>query len=158
MIIHKVYQTEQEKQSIIATMTVRGFSQVSTDNYFIGEGHLLFDDGKPEPEPPRDLAAEIDELKARIVSTASGSYVGNASGGRQITTGFKCSLVTIFGGQYSHVWRITADKGIRQANGTDSSALQNTPSLHASDGFNVGAVTNQANGDTYTHYWWALSG
>lgn len=68
MLQHKTYKTEKEKEAIIAEMVGRGFSQVSTEGYFIGEGHLLFDDGKPYiiPEPPRDPLAEIDEIKAKI--------------------------------------------------------------------------------------------
>lgn len=60
MLFHKTYQTEKDRLDIIARMEAKGFTQVATDGYFIGEGHLLFEEGRPE----RDLAAEIDELKA----------------------------------------------------------------------------------------------
>lgn len=45
-----------------------GFTQVSTEEHFAGEGHLLFDDGvpSPEPEPVRDYGTEIDEIKTKI--------------------------------------------------------------------------------------------
>lgn len=59
MLLHKIYETEEEHSAIVAEMEAQGFTQVSTEGYFIGEGHLLFDDGKPEPPPLRDYETEI---------------------------------------------------------------------------------------------------
>ncbi len=69
MLLHKTYETEEEKETIIAQMVAKGFTQVSTEGVFGGEGHLLFDDGKPEPlpKPVRDYGAEIDKIKAKLL-------------------------------------------------------------------------------------------
>lgn len=55
MLLHKTHKTKLEKETIIGSMIEAGFTQVSTEGYFIGDGHLLFDDGKPEPIPPEPL-------------------------------------------------------------------------------------------------------
>ena len=65
MLKHLTYKTAKEKQAIVAEMTSKGFVQQSTTGHFIGK-HLLFNDGKPEPPEPRNLEAELDQLKARV--------------------------------------------------------------------------------------------
>jgi len=69
MLFHKTYETDEQKDAIIAKMSDLGFVPVSTEGLFVGKGHLLFDNGKPEPKPPkpfRDLGLEVDDLKARL--------------------------------------------------------------------------------------------
>lgn len=68
MLIHKTHKTLKERSTIIAEMEAKGFTSISTEGYFVGEGHLLFDDGKPDPEPiiQRDYGKEIDEMRADI--------------------------------------------------------------------------------------------
>ena len=50
---------DSEKEDIIKTQEELGFRLISDQNHIDGK-HLVFDDGIPD----RDLAAEIDELKA----------------------------------------------------------------------------------------------
>lgn len=62
MLFHKTYQTEEERLAIIAEMEAKGLTQISTDGYFIGEEHLLFDDGRLEPPPLSTHWAIIDSF------------------------------------------------------------------------------------------------
>lgn len=66
MLIHKTYKTEIERLNIIADMEAKGYSQVSTKGYFVGTGHLLFDDGQPERLSLINLTIEVNKIKAKI--------------------------------------------------------------------------------------------
>jgi len=89
----------------------------------------------------------------------TGSYVGNNTDDRQITTGFKCSMVII---QYTkYQWTLIPSSCVYHA---DSSPYHHAYgiylNLHATDGFVVGDVshygkTANKSGDTY--YYWAIS-
>jgi len=93
------------------------------------------------------------------LQVATGSYVGNDADDRQITTGFKCSLVII----------ITTDSTRRgvlipSATITDEQAGDNADDtashyLHATDGFVVSKLgaTNRLNLAATTYYYTALS-
>ncbi len=66
MLYHKTGKTVKERNAIVTDMLTLGLTQVSTKGHFIGDEHLLFDDGKPGPEPPRDLAAEVTALTEKV--------------------------------------------------------------------------------------------
>lgn len=70
MLVHKTYKTEEERLAIIAKMENTGFQQVSTEGYLIGEGHLLFDDGIPEPIPEPSHSTHISIIDAIDTSKA----------------------------------------------------------------------------------------
>ncbi|MBA7529118.1 hypothetical protein ES705_21310 [subsurface metagenome] len=53
--------TDETREAIIAEQEALGFILVEDQRHFDGK-HLVFEDSKP----PRDLAAEVDELKARV--------------------------------------------------------------------------------------------
>ena len=58
--------TDQTRDGIIAEQGVLGFRLVEEQRHFDGN-HLVFVNDEPEPIPePRDLAAEIDEIKAEL--------------------------------------------------------------------------------------------
>lgn len=60
------YTTEGERDSLIAEYEAQGYRLKEEQKYFDGN-HLIFtDEPYVEPEPPRDLQAEIDEIKAKI--------------------------------------------------------------------------------------------
>ena len=88
---------------------------------------------------------------------ATGTYTGDGTTDRQITTGFKCSLVNIFDitGAEELILIIPNSAIYVTAEANDGTT---NLALHATDGFRVG-ITNQAfgnnNGDT--HYYWAIS-
>jgi len=96
------------------------------------------------------------------VQIASGNYVGNNAASRQITVGFKPSLVII---------EMEADRnavlgpGARKVAHGDSAPFHGTlnSALHASDGFTVtstviAAWTNATSNLTgVTYYYWAIS-
>lgn len=101
---------------------------------------------------------EVDIPVPKTIAT--GSYVGNASNNRQVTTGFKCSLVIIIAqaaGSLAagHIWvlipSISAD--------ADTSPATVIPAadavLHGTDGFEVDE--DHANETGATYYYWAIS-
>lgn len=55
------------REAIIDEQKALGFRLVEDQIHFDGN-HFIFenDEPKPEPIPPRDLAAEINEIKAKI--------------------------------------------------------------------------------------------
>lgn len=70
MKVIKNFSTEEEKENITAQMVAEGYALIETQYHFDGK-HLIFENDEPEPEPlpppkPRDLAAEIDEIKAKL--------------------------------------------------------------------------------------------
>ena len=68
------YKTEQEKQKLITENSVLGMV-VGEElyNFSTKERYLLF---IPKPMPRRDLAVEIDELKAKVEALESAKPVG----------------------------------------------------------------------------------
>ncbi len=87
---------------------------------------------------------------------ATGTYAGNATADRQITVGFKCSMVII--AITIKQWILvgihsTIHKAVSTYHGNTTSPLY----LHASDGFVVGETEDTANGNGVTFYYWAIS-
>ncbi len=83
----------------------------------------------------------------------TGSFAGDDGDNRQITTGFKCSLVIA-----------TADGAFgsilipNQANRiADNIVLTGGTQLHATDGFSVYQTGDNMNAAGKTYYWWAIS-
>ena len=145
----------------------------------------------PLPQPPeRDLAAEIDELKAiydadadgrierdalewaagkllrgagegvdpvlidvpSVKLMATGTYTGNASGGRQITTGFKCNLIMIVNTtNYSYSGYILPGGSIALF----SSPASGGGTLHGTNGFVLDGT--HLNRNNHVYYYWAIS-
>ena len=60
----KDYQTTTEAKALKAEAKAKGWLLIEDQIHFDGK-HLVFDDGIPEPAP-RNLATEIDQLKARL--------------------------------------------------------------------------------------------
>lgn len=90
-------------------------------------------------------------------SIATGSYTGDGATGRQITTGFKCSLVIIMTTNYMN--RFVLIPGITIMDtwaGHNKDKTANTY-LHTSDGFVVAVSVNNSNTSGETFYYWAIS-
>lgn len=67
MLYHRTYKTDEEMLSFIHHFVqVLGYERVSIEGKFVGEGHLLFDDGQPEPPPPPPPEPPISTHYARI--------------------------------------------------------------------------------------------
>lgn len=82
---------------------------------------------------------------------ATGTYTGNNANDRQITTGFKCSMVVVLSPDESYYTGIIlAGFSIRLDSGAEQPNY-----LHASDGFNVYKDYLNATGSVYTY--WAIS-
>jgi len=96
----------------------------------------------------------IANLLAGGATIATGSYTGNDADDRQITVGFKCSMV-IVSGFTSHFWIVYGASGtIHQIN--DTTTLNKTDVLlHGTDGFVVDRIN--ANFVDNTHYYFAIS-
>ena len=107
--------------------------------------------GEVDPHGDRAYADGI------VKTIATGSYGGNDTGGRQITTGFKCSLVIIARtGAYG--WTLIPSNSIEHKPVSAYHAdLTGTIALHASDGFTLGNDLHGANKSGDTFYWWAIS-
>ena len=87
---------------------------------------------------------------------AAGSFSGNGADNRQITVGFKCSLVFVYLGPFTGV------NGILYANVAEridaGLHLTGGSGLHGTDGFLVSQTTDGLNnGNPYTYYYWAIS-
>jgi len=91
------------------------------------------------------------ELDTRII--AVGTYTGDDSNDRQITTGFKCSYVIAqrvpFAGRFIYG---TLPKAVEMSTGLPT---KTDLVLHATDGFVVDQ--NLLNYDTYVYYYFAIS-
>lgn len=53
------YETEEKRNTIITDLEAKGYQLVEDQRHFDGN-HLIFE------KPPRDLAAELDNVKARV--------------------------------------------------------------------------------------------
>ena len=98
---------------------------------------------------------EIDVPAAKSIAT--GSYTGDGTDSRQITTGFKCSMVfltslSIVNGRYRQ-WVAIPNAGHMEGGDTDDTFYGLT--LHATNGFQVNS--SYANQDTIVYYYWAIS-
>lgn len=96
---------------------------------------------------------EIDVPIAKSIAT--GSYTGNGVADRQITVGFQCKAVFILTQATFNVDFFP----VLNATGADTLDIGDTdhvddvvkPYLHATDGFVLGATTNEANQDTWIY-------
>jgi len=135
----------------------------ATESYVIGQinkkkiepqGTMTFTD-VPEPTipPPEPLPTPPSVL--------TGSYTGNDTEGRQITTGFKCSRVTINSvpADDERGWELLPGATlIHNIALYHHNNLSNNVYLHASDGFVVGdGLFNNANRSGVAYYFWAIS-
>jgi len=94
-------------------------------------------------------------LTTRTIAT--GNYTGDDATDRQITTGFKCSLVIVinFTGSIKGCWIAIPSITGRAATTIDRTA---EVSLHATDGIVVGeAGTDAGNESGEVYYYWAIS-
>ncbi|MBA7543925.1 hypothetical protein ES705_36269 [subsurface metagenome] len=89
------------------------------------------------------------------MSIKTGSYTGDAGDDRQITTGFKCSLVVLINADYT-VCAILIP-GISYAVKTTPILLAGGTALHATDGFTVYHTTDLMNAGTKAYYYWAIA-
>ena len=87
---------------------------------------------------------------------ATGTYSGDTTDNRQITTGFQCSLVIIFGvGQTGRRIIVMPNQVCFIDDGTNPSGHV---VLHGSDGFEVSDNTPKyMNNNGGTYYYWAIS-
>ena len=90
------------------------------------------------------------------MTVATGSYTGNATGVRQITTGFQCSLVIVGGGTTLSNWVNIPSITVRHSGGAHADET-GACYLHATDGFVVGDNDGRANANEVTYYYWAIS-
>jgi len=103
--------------------------------------------------------ATAPEWSTGGASIATGSYTGNDAGDRQITVGFKCSMVIFrnFTDQLEvDTWVLIPNASWSFA-GTEATA---NIALHATDGFtvNIGSASpNYGNESGETYYYWAIS-
>ncbi len=88
-----------------------------------------------------------------IAINASGSYTGDGTADRQITTGFKCSFVIIQTSSASNRFTLVPSFTIRDTGAADNLDDTTNTYLHASDGFVVGSNSNT---DGNTYYYWAV--
>lgn len=86
-------------------------------------------------------------------SIATGSYVGDNTDDRQITVGFKCSLVIVW--DASGFWFTTSASRACMLRGAGGNGVATDVLLHATNGFVVDQA--QANYDATTYYYWAIS-
>jgi len=85
----------------------------------------------------------------------SGSFTGDGTNNRQITTGFQCSMAVIMG-------PLAANRGIMIPNAgsslDDGVPFASGSQLHATDGFIVSAAgPDLLNVTSDTYYYWAIS-
>lgn len=93
-------------------------------------------------------------------SIATGTYTGDGSDDRQITVGFKCSLVILQkDGTYPAEWDLLPNITIEHCSKTDYHIEQvSNVSLHATDGFIVSSTgAGGENPNFGTLYYWAIS-
>ena len=107
-------------------------------------------------------AAISDAHHSPGAKVASGTYTGNNGANRQITTGFKCSLVICMSITLTPnaCWIVIPSIGAEIDTGNSSfyTAQMNRVLLHATDGFIVDdADTDSANYNTEVYFYWAIS-
>ena len=90
-------------------------------------------------------------------TVASGSYTGNDGDDRQVTTGFKCSLVIVLAittGSNNECGIFIPNRVTSVASGE---VLYGGSALHATDGFTVYQTGDLLNHATDVYYYWAIS-
>lgn len=104
-------------------------------------------------------SAQSAGVKWAAVSTRtiiSGSYSGNDTAERQVTTGFKCSLAIISTGHL--MWIILPSVALHhKAVSAYHYSQAAFMTIHASDGFTVGEDADRGNASSTTYYYWAIS-
>jgi len=90
----------------------------------------------------------------RKLVIVTGSYVGNDSDDRQISTGFKCSKVIIIAGG----WNWIVLPGVTTYFKTGGVTTVTDALLHASNGFVVDQINANGSATGGTYYYWAISG
>lgn len=88
-------------------------------------------------------------------TVATGSYTGNGNDNRQITVGFKCSLVFAYNTTHTSYCGIMFPNVQRKAESVNK--LTGGTTLHASDGFIVFDTTDNMNTNGEVSYYWAIS-
>lgn len=100
--------------------------------------------------------AREENKPAGGATVATGTYSGNGADDRQITTGFKCSLVILY-----NVTQHTASHSTMliptNPFGFDGADRLAGCELHATDGFTVDKAADYGNVNTDTYYYWAIS-
>jgi len=86
---------------------------------------------------------------------ATGSYVGDATAGFQVSVGFKCSMVII--SQLHTNYILIPNSGIQHVLAGGHTDRTANLYLHAADGFQTGTGVTAANLNGATHYYWAIS-
>ena len=86
-------------------------------------------------------------------TVATGSYTGNDGDDRQVTVGFKCSLVIVDNSDQGRVIMIPSVTGKTSVD----TYLTGGSGLHATDGFTVYQTGDGMNKSALTHYYWAIS-
>jgi len=89
---------------------------------------------------------------ARTIAT--GNYTGNDGNDRQITVGFKCSMVVILGDSESIHAVIVPSRGCHI---DDGFIFTGGTALHGTDGFVVSYTTDTMNAAPSVYYYWAIS-
>lgn len=113
-----------------------------------------------DPSLGHDHTGEVGHGKI-VRPVATGNYTGNASDNRQITVGFKCSLVIVVADgagdlSQAHVWFAIPNLSLEIDEGASPLQLPTTDlTLHATDGFEVDEDLANETGATY--YYWAIS-
>ncbi len=87
---------------------------------------------------------------------ATGTYTGNDGNNRQITTGFKCSLVILYSPWSTKVLAVMMPDGGAEV-ATAVFGMTGGSGLHATDGFVVYHTTDFINEDTIVTPYWAIS-
>lgn len=101
--------------------------------------------------------AEVDVPAGK--SIVAGSYTGDGTNGRQITTGFKCSMVIVQSDIVDGaIVRATMLQGFtcKDTSAAHDTDITTTSYIHASDGFVV-STSNSLNETDKTHYYFAIS-
>lgn len=109
---------------------------------------------------PRNVEAQIATHTALPFAhqtarrVATGMYSGNDGSNRQISTGFKCSLVIIHCPTSATRRIIIPDLTIKDDSSAHNLATVDAV-LHATDGFEVDHPSSNQTGRDY--YWWAIT-
>lgn len=96
---------------------------------------------------------EIDVPSARTVAT--GSYTGDGTDNRQITTGFKCSFIVLSSSISARRWTVIPNISIYDLVGAGGNVVTTDCLIHATDGFEVDNL--YANANTQVYRYWAIS-
>lgn len=139
-----VYDPDLDGLIALAQLVAAVCSETEADNKITSHA------GDVDPHADRAYADGI------IKQIASGSYTGNETP-RQVTVGFKCSLVIISSGDTPNTVNILIpNMSIRGSDSPSIGANLASAWLHASDGIGLSGSTS-ANKSGETYYYWAIS-